>query len=103
MMSARSIWSQAAPKFCRGAEVGAAGAEYSWSRAACGWPGWVPERAWRRSWFFRSWLMAPVLVKRTRSRLSPVLGAGSQPDGQAAGGDVVEALPRASAARCRRR
>ena len=67
MVSARSIWSQAAPKFSpTGPRSVPRAMQYSISRAACGWSEKVPERAWRRSWVFSAWLTAPVRTKRTR-------------------------------------
>ena len=48
------------------ADVGAAGDAVLQGRPASGWSGWVPERAWMRSWVLRAWLIAPVWTKRTR-------------------------------------
>ena len=48
------------------ADVGARAMQYCRSRPTSGWSGWVPERAWMRSWVLRAWLMAPVWTKRTR-------------------------------------
>jgi hypothetical protein len=67
--SARSIWWQAAPKPGQtGPGSVPRAVQYSMSRAACGWSGWVPERACRRSWVLSAGVISPVLTKRTRAR-----------------------------------
>ena len=100
MVSARSIWSQAAAKFSPiGPTSGPRAMQYCRSRAASGWSGWVPERAWMRSWVLRAWLMAPVSTKRTRPWAKT--GDWGRAASQMASRRAVRwstALPRASAA-----
>ena len=92
MVSARSIWSQAAAKFSPiGPTSGPRAMQYCRSRPASGWSGWVPERAWMRSWVLRAWLMAPVSDEADQALGEDRgLGAGGQPDGQPPGGEVVD-------------
>jgi hypothetical protein len=67
--SARSIWSQVAPKsWPTGPRAAPRPVQYSMSRTACGRFGWVLELAWMRSWVLQVGVISPVLTKRTRPR-----------------------------------
>jgi WD domain, G-beta repeat len=100
MVSARSIWSQAAPKSSpTGPRSVPRAVQYAIRRAACGWSENWAERAWRRSWVFSAWLTAPVWTNRTR--LWAKSGACGRAARQMANRRAVTwstALPRASAA-----